>query len=159
MRFHSDLLTTTDVYAAASAARVSFYKLDEKRSRSRNRAWDLRLEGHVSNRLLNFGDGYSTAATWDEWGIFLNVLFERDPLAHCDYYRGQEDFRIATGCRFDDLEPKDQHPNHKFDWTGEPGLACKCGATMLHQRPKVVVVKGSLMRLDRIHEVESWLSA
>lgn len=157
MRFHSDTLTNTDMFDARHEAGVHFYKFEEKRSRSRNQAWEFRLEGWTSNRLLNFGDGYTTAATWDEWGIFLNVLFQRDPQAHCAFYRGLEDFQIATGHRFDTLKRADQHPNHKFAWNGEVS-ACKCGAVQRHQRPKVLVYRHALVRIDRIEEVEGWLA-
>lgn len=149
MRIHTDRLDMIDLRAAAKISHTDFFKLEEAGSRCRIRAFDVRLEGFVSNRQLNFGDGQATAATWDEWGIFFDRLFSIDEHMVAGSaksngwgYRGRADFRTATGYRYDDLAHGEQCVNHKWGWSGEYGVnECDkdCGALMVRQRPKVLV--------------------
>lgn len=150
MRIHTDRIDMVDLHAAAKIAHTDFFKLEQVGSRCRDHAFDVRLEGYVSNRQLNFGDGHTTAATWDEWGIFFDRLFRIDEHMVAGSansngwgYRGRADFRRATDERYDTLEHGEQHVNHKWGWSGERGVnECErdgCYARMVRQRPKVLV--------------------
>lgn len=123
MRIHTNTLTRDDLMAAARVAGVSFYRLEEKGSRSAARAFDFILEGS-GRRGGQFGGNYSSA-TWDEWGIALAELFRRDPQARVPgVYEDGEHFRWVTGARFDELAPAQQHRQHRWNYTGE----CVTGA-------------------------------
>jgi hypothetical protein len=171
MRLHTDRIDRIDLAAAASIARVGFFKLEERGSRCRAHAFEVRLEGYVGKRQLNFGDGYTTAATWDEWGIFFDRLFKMDEhmvagsAASTGWgYRGRADFRTATGYRYDHLEHEEQHVYHKWGWFGEHGVnECECGAQMVRQRPKILVTPtrdgrpGECINLDEFKATEQFL--
>lgn len=170
MRLHTNTLTSRDLYAALGARGmrgVHFYKCDDYGSLTRNRAWEVRLEGSVSNRLLNFGDGHSTAATWDEWGIFLGELFRRDPHMIAGSasssgwgYRGRADFRLATLRRFDWLQHRDQHQgNHRWRGGNDVSRCRDCSAGMRWTRPPVLVSRVGVHRLDRPTDVERFLAS
>lgn len=104
MRIHTDVLTSSDIYVAARHARVDVVTLTEHGSRSRARAFNVKLEGE-SRRRPNGGSsgaayasGY--AATWDQWGVFLGILFDIDPAMVTPYYVDRDNFQIRTGGRF-----------------------------------------------------------
>lgn len=121
MRIHTDGLTEDDVRDAARQAGVTFDRLREHRSKSHARAFDVTLRGN-SNRAPNPGSrGNSTsdrAATWDQWGVFLGILFDRDALAMTDRGEGRQGFRERTDYRFDGLDGEDiPFPlNHDHSW-------------------------------------------
>ncbi len=121
MRIHTSL-NHSDLYDAARAARVGFTTLTEHKSRSHVRAFEIKLTGSSSYRQ-NFGDDY--AATWDEWGIFLAVLFERDADIKTPYYRDRNDFHWQTGERFVSLRHSQQHAQHNW----QPFTAMPVGDT------------------------------
>lgn len=117
MRIHTDHLTMTDIYSAALVARVSA-DVTRHGSKSRARAFNILLTGE-SKRRPNAGTGADRkeglfAATWDQWGVFLAVLFEADNeravlttslgdterLMVTPYYATAEAFAAATGDRF-----------------------------------------------------------
>jgi hypothetical protein len=130
MRIHSSTLTHTDLQNAARVAGVSFERLTTHGSRIRHGAYDVLLTGSGTTRGNSgtHGAAYHKAATWDEWGIFLNHLFEEDPEAVVrNIYHGRRDFHECTGGRYRTLKPSEQHLRHRWTWdhgTGE----CKCGA-------------------------------
>lgn len=130
MRIHTNLSEET-VRAAALRAGAQIERLTRHGSRSRAHTWDVILSGS-SGRMAQ-GQTHQ-AATWDEWGIFLDVIFRRDPAAGCWAYDGADHFRWATGGRFDTLTPETQHKRHKWGrWddvcTGAYAVAqCTCGA-------------------------------
>ena len=137
MRIHSDTLTFADLHDAATIARVQFDRWDYKGSRSRDHAFDVTLTGE-SNRRPNNGTSHQTkgsedfAATWDQWGVFLGVLFDRDPDMLTPYYADRADFQFKTNARFtkigggwDNYWPADAHGDHRFQYSGTPG-AQKC---------------------------------
>ena len=133
MRIHSDILTESDVYSAGKAAGALFDTLDETGSRSRARAFTVKLRG-ASNRRPNFynGDG-SFAATWDQWGVFLGILFDKDPNMTIPHtYADADEFSYRTNGRFDDVDnmPTDLSHDHRFKFAGVPfSQECtKCGA-------------------------------
>lgn len=131
MRIHTDTLTSSDIHAAALTARVTLDRFSGHKSKSRDHAFDITLRGE-SKRHQNGGDG--KAATWDQWGVFLGILFSKDdsvtiPRAYVD--GAQFDFR--TDYRFDPAGefPVDAHGDHRFEYAGVPYTqTCKnCTAT------------------------------
>lgn len=146
MRIHSDVITREDIHRAARHARVDLATFTDHGSRSRARAFDVKLEGESRRRpnggASGAGSGY--AATWDQWGVFLGFLFELDARMVTPYYKNKADFDRRTDNRFrtrgawtDDGErdgvtnwPRDAHGDHVFRFSGIPGQqACtKCSA-------------------------------
>lgn len=114
MRIHLNHGTPdTLLSTAARTAGVAFDKYKKGGSRSHFWGYTIILEGE-SGRHTNSGSygarTDSEAATWDQWGIFLAVIFEADPGAKTDSYANAEDFHRKTGGRFDmhniaDLDP------------------------------------------------------
>jgi len=116
VKIHSDQLKLEHFRMAARAAGVTIVELIEQGSRSRKRAFKFQLSGSSPYRS-QFGNHGGQAATWDEWGMFLNALFLVDPDAHCgkNSYLSADHFHWVTGDRFRTLIPPYQHPRHK--WT------------------------------------------
>lgn len=135
MKIHSDILTESDIHAATCAAGMRGVDADviTRGSRSRKRSLDMKLTG-TSTRRPNPGTGsrgYSDdyAATWDEWGMVINALFDIDPKAIIGQYPSAAHFHAATRTRFENLTAPYQHGNHKFEYEGGI-MACKfCEAT------------------------------
>jgi hypothetical protein len=109
MRIHSDHLTTSDVYRAARHARVDVVELTEHKSQSRDHSFNVKLEGESRRRPNGgaSGKGYASgyAATWDQWGVFLAILFDIDPAAICGtakrpIYADRVDYQRNTNGRF-----------------------------------------------------------
>lgn len=142
MRIHSDSLYLSDLMDAARIARVFFDRIEEKGSRSREHAFDVTLTGESRRRPNGGNRGANTddyAATWDQWGVFLSVLFDRDPAMVTPYYADADDFHHRTAHRFDPegedrgrtgFEPNNQHGDHTFRFAGTPReQSCtKCSA-------------------------------
>lgn len=147
MRIHTDVLTYSDLHRAATIARVDLVDSDEKGSRSKVRAFNVKLEGE-SRRRPNGGSsgaGSGYAATWDQWGVFLAVLFDRDPQMVTPYYANLWDFDARTDWRFSPEDvaskriageeptwwPADAHGDHTFRFAGTPrSQSCtKCTAS------------------------------
>ena len=154
MRIHTDTLSASDFYSAAIIARVSM-DLTEHGSRSRNRAFNVLLTGE-SRRRTNpghaWGEERGFAATWDQWGVFLAVLFAADDERAFEasrteqgarrmvtpYYATAEAFAAATGDRSGAPEvkvdlgyystftsygwPEDAHGDHSWMRPGRPGV-------------------------------------
>lgn len=112
MKIHTDTLTVSDVHTAARVARVDL-ELSEHGSRSRDHAFAVHLQGESRRRPNRQVDsGY--AATWDQWGVFLSVLFDLDGAGHTfgpsapmfagdagsPVYADRDDFHRKTGDRF-----------------------------------------------------------
>lgn len=104
MRIHSDHITTGDIYTAARFARVDVVDLGEHGSRKRDHAFDVKLEGESRRRPnggasgRDYASGY--AATWDQWGVFLAILFDIDPGMVTPYYGDRSEFQHRTAERF-----------------------------------------------------------
>jgi len=133
MRIHSDFTETLDLQKAAHVADVAFTRLGLHGSRSRAQAYDVILTGS-SSRNQNMG-GTDKAATWDEWGIFLGVLFGLDPHMVTPYYADADHFDWATGGRYrDGVLRGTEHKNHKWEYAGQSAgrgysvHECQCGA-------------------------------
>lgn len=107
MRIHcSKDITDSEIYKAARFARVDIVtegKL-ERGSRSHDHAFEIKLEGESRRRPNggSSGKGYASgyAATWDQWGVFLSVLFDLDPRMSCWAYTDRDEFHRQTEDRF-----------------------------------------------------------
>lgn len=123
MRIHTDRLNTTHLWEAARIARVEM-DLTSHGSRKRDRAYNVTLRGE-SRRRPNSGKGGAGddyAATWDQWGVFLAVLFATDPDMVTPYYADAEEFHHRTLDRFASVDywPADAHGDHTFRFAGTP---------------------------------------
>lgn len=118
MRIHTSA-TFQDVVRAAQIARVDLVVCSEHGSRSAERAFEVKLEG-ASRRRPNGGSsgaGSGYAADWDQWGVFLNYLFNIDPNTHCWAYKDSGDFDNKTESRFFKIGfPDDYHGDHRFEY-------------------------------------------
>lgn len=157
MRIHTKL-TRGEILDARTASgltlgRVAFAKLEEHKSSSHARAFEVALTGSGPYRTQ---DGENLAATWDEWGAVMAAIFDADPDARMGgtakrpIYADRDHFHFATGDRFHKrvttkdyplvsiplgytYMPEDTHPRHSWDYNGA-GFECrKCSAT----RPSV----------------------
>lgn len=117
MRIHTDTLTYSDMTHAAMAARVNFTTIQQHGSRSRDHSFDVILTGE-SRRRQNGGE--DMAATWDQWGVFLAYLFDKDSEAKCWAYSDASQFAYRTVYRFEDGWPTDAHGDHRFQYDGMP---------------------------------------
>lgn len=108
MRIHTDTLNVIDLFEAARIARADV-TYTAQGSKSRDYSFDVHLTGE-SRRRPNSGKrgaGWSSehAATWDQWGVFFAVLFDRDPAMFCGTakrptYRDRSHFHWCTDDRF-----------------------------------------------------------
>ena len=78
-------------------------RIDHVKLRSR---YGRHFPNSGTNGAATYDQGYSgnLAASWTEWGWFLARVFEQDPDARCDDYRGADDFHAQTSGRF--IEPR-----------------------------------------------------
>ena len=138
MRFHADKITREDVRAAAQFAEVNVEYLSEHKSRKAARAFEIKIGGS-SNRLaqgFNHHGEVFNAATWDEWGMFIAFLFDRNPDMIAGDYAGEDNFHYTTGWRFcgDDYvakRPKDLGcQSHRWDFNGNSLKCKKCSAIL-----------------------------
>ncbi len=122
MRIHTDTILSGDLYDAARIARVTIERAGLHNSRSRHHAWDIALSGESRRRPMG-GSTDHFAATWDQWGVFLDVLFGRDnQMTIPRVYVDADEFHYKTVGRFAFSErlgfPKDAHGDHKFEFAG-----------------------------------------
>lgn len=112
MKLHSDVLKWPDVQAALVAAKdtgnvarhVYFEMLEERGSRSRKNGFDIQLGTYTKipgdkRRYKNSGDSGASnvyAATYDEWGWFIDAIFNADGAAIFGPYNGKDDFHSQT---------------------------------------------------------------
>lgn len=110
-------------------------------SRTHRYGLEVQLSGSGYRRNSgHYGASDEIGATWDEWGIWLNLLFELDPGARVgrDFssnggrpiYANREDFHHCTDERYKTLKVADQHRRHTWRWEtdGYGRSVCKCGA-------------------------------
>jgi hypothetical protein len=93
MKIHTDNLGRADILNAADDAGVIVTALYARGSRSRDHAFDVYLSGTSPHRTQR---GEGPAATWDEWGKFLAILFKREPTLKAGPYDGLVDFVEKT---------------------------------------------------------------
>ncbi len=118
MRIHSNVLTQDDLTVAANLAGVWHIKRSEHKSRKRSHAFEVALAGDAAHRSQADRDEFG--ATWDQWGIYLAALFQRDPAMVATYYADAEDFHFQTHNRFRDGGPgaKERHRQHRWNHGG-----------------------------------------
>jgi uncharacterized glyoxalase superfamily metalloenzyme YdcJ len=103
MRIHADHATATDIRRAAryvaltGRGSVHLDTLTEHRSRSRRRAFEVKLTG--SNPRRN-ASNTGQAATWDEWGWFLAALYSVDAGIIAGPYQSRQGFDANTRGAF-----------------------------------------------------------
>lgn len=109
MWLHTDASPSV-VYAATPA---DVFLTDTEFKGSRTHANKIRVhlaadhnvtaDGVVRRRTNsgNRGAGGYYAATYDEWGWFLAVVFDADPTAKCEYYANRDDFHAKTNGKYD----------------------------------------------------------
>lgn len=125
MRIHTRLqahdlesaLNSAEIAGKVGGA-VSFAVIERRGSRTHPHAYEVQL-GTDDNRLpAGTKDQYGKnmrvrrnrntgetpdmpyAATWHEWGWFLNEVFKADPEAKTSYYESRADFDRKTGNEF-----------------------------------------------------------
>lgn len=140
MRVHTDVLTKNDLYRATKHLPGVSVALTQHGSRSRARAFEVRLtgNGYARNSGTYGADSTTHSATWDEWGAFLSALYETDPFAvwgsaRYPTYRDAEDFHAVTLDRFrfkvtPGMLPYDTHKRHTWRWSSGAGQCLKCSA-------------------------------
>ena len=134
MKVWSKILTHTDLHKAAYQVNADFPGCDVCMAGElalyegpRTRRFDhVSLCSRTSTRYRNPGTGGHSihrgemAASWTEWGWWLSRVFEIDPDARANDYRGRDDFHAATDGRF--LEPRTtrelQIARHEFRTRG-----------------------------------------
>ena len=136
MRIHTNENTMSNIMDAAKIARVNLDVLESHNSRTHDAAFEVILSGE-SRRRQNTGKSSRDrefAATWDQWGVFLSVLFNIDPDMRCGiskrpFYANAADFEKKTDGRFvNGVWPDDAHGDHKFRWDGLSSKCTKCSA-------------------------------
>ena len=110
MIIRSNQISRSDIGAAARAAGVNFIDTNagysrgyfepirEFTPRSYQFGYEVFLTGSSPYAAAHQSyQGYGEkAATWDEWGLFIEALYEIDPAARIGHYTGRENFRQVT---------------------------------------------------------------
>ena len=95
---YADNVTDAALIRAAQRAGVTIHRLERRNARKRAARLDVTLSGSSSRNTRNEP---VHGATWDEWGIFLGVLFRYDDtLTVPGVYEDAEHFHWSTGGRF-----------------------------------------------------------
>lgn len=116
MKIHADTLTLNQLHDAVPNG-CYIAQEEEVGSRKRDHAFEVRLSGSSK-----YGLGYECAghkaATWDEWGIFINSIFEVEPTAICGMYDGRNDFIDKTQAEYERISTyrQDLLPTHSAPW-------------------------------------------
>lgn len=109
MRIHVNNVTETDlrnILTGSDLLRgVKFLQLTPHVSRTHERAFEVRLTGSSHHRTMK---GEHEAATWDEWGVFINEVFNLDPTAKAGDYKTQIQFDQYTVFRFDEIRDRSE---------------------------------------------------
>lgn len=71
-----------------------FQPIREFRARDGRDGFEFFLSGSSSHRAQHDREEY--AATWTEWGIVIDALFDIDPDAKIGHYNGREEFFRIT---------------------------------------------------------------
>lgn len=116
MKIHYNNLTYSDLHKAASKAGVTIERDDFAGSKTHKGKVDIILSGDSSYNV-NFSSEAYKAATYDQWGIFLNELFTIDPTIKAgDAYVNVEHFHWSTGNRY--ASEFETHKTHKWEYQG-----------------------------------------
>jgi hypothetical protein len=124
MKIHTSASAMHVIHAAQEVG-VSVLDISKHGSRSRKHRLDIKLTGHSPYRTMA-NDGQ--AASWDEWGMFIERVFRLDPDAIVGMYPDYDSFQMATYRRFDDLTPAQAHHKHNWYAPGDYTSSCECGA-------------------------------
>ena len=132
MKIHSDILTDGDVYLATNSHGMKGVYADVSTvgSRQAKRGLLVKITG-TSNRNQNPGTSRNRdvekAATFDEWGMVIDYLYNIDPNAVIGQYQSKGHFEACTFERYASLTQPYAHGNHK--WVTVDGISrCDCGA-------------------------------
>lgn len=135
MKIHSDIISEGDIHLATRAAGMRGVQADVSRhgSRSRQRSFTVHLTGNSPRRTNSghYGVSDEHAATWDEWGMFIQALYLVDPNALIGQYGDYNTFAFTTCGRFQYLTaPYACRPaGHKWIPQGDYIHECKwCSA-------------------------------
>ena len=116
MRLHTDVLTEADLREALPSEVCAY--ITPHGSRKRRRAFEVTLyvtaKDELHTRYGNsggYGASSDVAATWDEWGIWIARLFERDYRALIGWYESWGHFLDATE-RHRDYVRRTTKPHH-----------------------------------------------
>jgi len=101
MIVRSRTITLDDVYRAVRQAPAVtfqntfaregwFVPVREFTARDGRSGFEFFLSGSSPYRAQH--DREEFAATWTEWGVVIDVLFEVDPSAHVGFYKGRDEF-------------------------------------------------------------------
>lgn len=104
MVIRSNQITRATIGAAARAAGVRFQSTSEDwyepirefTPRRYQYGFEVFLAGKSPRRSAHDRNEY--AATWTEWGVFINFLYFVDPAAQIGPYKNREDFRRQTAA-------------------------------------------------------------
>lgn len=144
MRIHSDSLSYGDLEGAARRAGVTIVNFHLRGSRSRDHALDVTLSG-TGKHGGQWGNTEYRSATFDEWGLFIQALYRKDPDALIGPYRSAEHFTWIFEGRYAELIQmtelsREQFMCRKHRWENFvkpiPGTraradeCAKCGAVM-----------------------------
>jgi hypothetical protein len=127
VKIHSDTLDYIDIRGAvpdgcylAVFDRKGFGRTTcgEEGSRARARGFVVRLSGSSNYNMAKLDD---KAATWDEWGIFINELFKLDPDALIGHYPTRDNFIEQTQREAERIATyrPDLAPTHSAPWLEE----------------------------------------
>ena len=122
MRLHSDVLTYTqqirNIFLEVRgtdriADHVFLARIETHGSRSRAQAFDIslsaydKLDGEIRHYKNSGGYGASDeyAATYDEWGFFIEALFAADPDMIFGGYKGRDNYHDQTRFLFAAVVP------------------------------------------------------
>lgn len=105
MKVYSDKLTEADLRAALPQGVGLRDVVKIVNPRKRKNGWTLYLEGLTfgHSRSTNSGTrgaGSYKAATYDDHGCWMSVLFDKDPHAVISHWDGKEQFDDGTNNRY-----------------------------------------------------------
>lgn len=100
MRLHSNTLTRQEITDTLRRTVPGAWIIDfsEHGSRSHKRAFEVKLRADKApgRRRPNHGYDGEYAATYDEWGAFIAVLYRLDPDMRFGGYRDRDHFHRVT---------------------------------------------------------------
>ena len=135
MFIHTNLLTEDDVQRIVTSHVKGIIPLTKEhgsRSHQRKIRLDLADNGALTVKGRRVGAASTLAgskgATFDEWGIVINAIFEADRDAVVGPYPSYGDFLYMTDWRYQDLEWDDQHGRHRWEFLAPREFGCECGA-------------------------------
>lgn len=140
MRIHSDIITTDDIAKAAVKADMYLETFGKGGSRSRKNAFTVLASGNSTRNAMS---NEFKAATWDQWGVFLGILFDIDPDMHTgkNSYADKYDFDFKTCDRFinetarNKIDVKSSH-GHRWDYLAPFTFNCKGKGCSAHHRTR-----------------------